>query len=130
MIIETCTLLSPSTILLNHIEAWTGKKITLDDYDDKLGPLHVRTSSSGRTVRSPAVTVADYTIGGAFAGLAGSFGRRAHFRNTLSKLHGSQKLFGVGPGMALGLAAGCMQAAAGYGMVMAETAQHHDQQSP
>jgi hypothetical protein len=76
------------------------------------------------------VTVADYAVGGAFAGLAGSFGRQAQFRNAISKLQGSQRLFGVGPGIALGLAAGCIQAATDYGMLMAEKkAAKHDQQS-
>ena len=129
MIIETCRLLSPSTMILNQIEAWSGNKIPLYEYtrDDKQEAS--TTSTRSRTIRPPVVTIADYTIGGAFAGLAGSFGRQVQFRNAISKLQGSQRLFGVGPGIALGLAAGCIQAATDYGMVMAEKAAKHDHQS-
>jgi hypothetical protein len=77
--------------------------------------------------RSPpsSITIADYTIGGLLAGLTGSVGQHFYMkRSTIStRIPSPGKYFGVGPGLGLGLMAGCLQAATDYGILVAKQAQ-------
>jgi hypothetical protein len=106
-IIETSRLTSPSTLILQNIE---GSK----------------TDSSGLFGRiTPSIiTIADYTIGGAAAGIAGSFGRNTYLRKRLpsAMFRGSQRFFGLVPGIALGVVAGCLQVATDRGVAYFESA--------
>jgi hypothetical protein len=119
-IIEASRLTSPSTILLTQTGLYQdllGNKNTVGENTSFVGHLKHK--------RQPAIiTMADYTIGGLFAGLAGSFGRQFQMQKSMARIHHPPgKFFGVGPGLALGLFAGCMQAATDYGMTLAEQAQ-------
>lgn len=73
-------------------------------------------------VDNSLITITDYTIGGAFAGIAGSFGRKTHLRKRLpsAMFRGSQRFFGLVPGIALGIVAGCLQATTDFGVAYFE----------
>jgi hypothetical protein len=69
-------------------------------------------------------TVADYTLGGAVAGIAGSFGQKRSRRTNSTNINiirgGVRPFHGLVPGIGLGLLAGCLQAAVDYGVSVAE----------
>lgn len=113
LIIETCRLTSPATWMSQNVGRVIGVHVQFSN-DDKTG-----TVSLTESMKAPVITVVDYAIGGAVAGLAGSFGRRMHFRNSIARMQGSRKFFGVLPGITFGIVAGCLQAATDYGTVLA-----------
>lgn len=86
-------------------------------------------STTTKVLKPPAITVTDYAIGGAVAGIAGSFGRRMNFRNSIARMNGSRKFFGLLPGIGLGVVAGCVQVATDYGTAMAERALTNNQKT-
>ena len=120
-IIEVARLTSPSTMVLTQL-GW---------YEAVAGKSALPGADTASNKRHPApITVADYTIGGLFAGLAGSFGRQFQMQKSMARIHHAPgRFFGVGPGLALGLFAGCVQAATDYGMAIAEQAQEQSAQS-
>jgi hypothetical protein len=64
-----------------------------------------------------------FTVGGAMAGIAGSFGKTSQKRLLpIAAFQGSKRFFGLVPGIALGLAFGTVQAAADYGIDYFESA--------
>eukprot|EP00980_Cylindrotheca_fusiformis_P003174 scaffold721_cov131-Cylindrotheca_fusiformis.AAC.64 len=101
-VLETSRLTSPSTLLLNSrgLAAPTGEA-------DKL--------------QSATITVADFTFGGAMAGIASSFGKTSQKRLPIAAFRASGRFFGLLPGILLGFAAGSIQAAADYGIDYFET---------
>lgn len=110
-ILETCHLTSPATIIydmLNNSER-PGSPPSLNPY---------------------VQTVCDYTIGGALAGIAGSFGRNEHIRRRIpsAMFKGPKRFFGLAPGIALGALAGVLQASTDYGVTYAESMQQRQQQ--
>jgi hypothetical protein len=117
LIVETCRLTSPATWISQKVGGLSGGTIgvrILHSSDNR-----PRTLSVAESMKPPAITIADYAIGGAVAGMAGSFGRRMHFRNSIARMQGSRKFFGLLPGIGFGLAAGCLQAATDYGTILA-----------
>jgi hypothetical protein len=75
-----------------------------------------------KTTKSPVITVADHSIGGAIAGVTCSFGRRMYSKNlTVVKLGRSRMISGFLSGLALGVAAGTAQAAIDYGTTILQT---------
>lgn len=96
-ILETSRLTSPSSSLLESQYL----KPPIEESDK----LH-----------SAIITVSDFTIGGAMAGLAGSFGKTSQRRLPIAAFRGSGRFFGFLPGVFLGIAAGSVQAAADYGI--------------
>lgn len=75
-----------------------------------------------KTTKSHFITVADYSIGGAIAGVTCSFGRRMYSKNfTVVKLGRSRTISGFLSGLALGVAAGSAQAAIDYGTSVLRT---------
>jgi hypothetical protein len=112
-IIETSRLASPSSRILRNLES-----------------SGFRTGNSGfnESLTSAGVTISDYTVGGAVAGIAGSIGRNTQLRKRLpsAMLRGSQRFFGLVPGIALGVAAGTLQAATDYGVAYFESAAAND----
>mmetsp|Transcript_16856 Transcript_16856/g.31205 ORF Transcript_16856/g.31205 Transcript_16856/m.31205 type:complete len:250 (+) Transcript_16856:41-790(+) len=134
-IVETSRLTSPSTIFLHAWQEWNGARTTEEEEKEVNAATNGNdtlqySTPTTKTIPRHAtmITIADYSIGGAFAGLAGSFGRRVHLRNSIFKLQGSQRFFGVLPGFLLGLGAGCLQAAIDYGMMLADEAAMAQQQ--
>ena len=107
-IIETCRLTSPSTMIVRALEPSTG----------------FPSNSLGTNLSQPITTISDYTIGGACAGIAGSFGRNTLLRKRLpvAMFRGSQRFFGLVPGIALGIIAGGVQAGLDYGVQYFEIA--------
>ena len=81
-------------------------------------------------IKAGAITITDYMIGGAMAGVAGSYGRRIHFHNSIAKLHGNKPFIGFIPGISLGVMAGCVQAIIDYGTILAERGAATQHQSP
>ena len=81
-------------------------------------------NSLGTNLSQPITTISDYTIGGACAGIAGSFGRNTLLRKRLpvAMFRGSQRFFGLVPGIALGIIAGGVQAGLDYGVQYFENA--------
>jgi hypothetical protein len=96
-IIETSRLTSPSSLLLES--------------QNLVAPI----GNSDKT-RSAMITVADFTIGGAMAGIAGSFGKTSQKRLPIPAFRGSGRFFGFVPGIFLGITAGSIQAAVDYGI--------------
>jgi hypothetical protein len=111
MIVDTCRLTSPATRMYQNVGGREGLQVIKDD---KTGAV-----PGTEFIYTPAITVVDYAIGGAMAGMAGSFGRRMHFRNSIARMQGSRKFFGILPGLAFGIVAGCLQAGTDYGTVLA-----------
>lgn len=105
-VVETTRLTSPSSIILQ--------------WRNSLGKIEP--SGTSEAVRSAAITISDFTIGGAFAGIAGSLGKTSRTRIPIAALRGSGRFFGLGPGMALGMIAGSFQAAADFGIDYLEAA--------
>ena len=101
-VIEVSRLTSPSTWIVNQVEAINGT------------PYNFVNSDSKKT-KSAIISVADYSIGGSIAGIVCSFGRRMYSRNTVAKLHSPRRFSGLLPGLALGVAAGTIQSAIDYG---------------
>ncbi len=99
-IIEISRLTSPSTWIAKQLEATTGTNLAYD--------------KNNKSIQN-AITVSDYSIGGAIAGGVSSFGRRMYSRNAVVKLHSPRRFYGVLPGLAIGVAAGTIQAAIAYG---------------
>jgi hypothetical protein len=108
-IIETSRLTSPSSWIYQNLEA---------------NGIVTENAGLGTKIKPSAITIADYTIGGAVAGIAGSFGRNTHLRKRLpsSMLRGSQRFFGLVPGIALGVVAGTLQVATDLGVAYLESA--------
>ncbi|KAL3945371.1 MAG: hypothetical protein SGBAC_000576 [Bacillariaceae sp.] len=104
-VVETCRLTSPSSIILQPSESMN----KMDPYVES------------EAARSAAITISDFTIGGAVAGIAGSFGKTSQTRIPIAVLRGSGRFFGFGPGVALGMIAGSLQAAADYSINYLET---------
>lgn len=77
-----------------------------------------------------AATVADFTLGGAVGGLAASSGRNAHLQKQLTStlLRGSQRFFGLAPGIALGCLAGIFQASTDAAIAYLEEKQREQQE--
>ncbi|KAL3917042.1 MAG: hypothetical protein SGILL_004896 [Bacillariaceae sp.] len=127
-IIEASRLTSPSTILLTQLMGYknTDDALNSGNQQDRRNSSSTLTTDASNAI---VTTIADYTIGGLFAGLAGSFGRQFQMqRRSLARINMHHqglagRFFGVGPGVALGLFAGCIQAATDYGMALAEEAQ-------
>lgn len=124
-IVEVSRLTSPSSILLRQM-GW--QKTILDDYYQSSAPS--TTALSQKQTPPPPITIVDYTIGGFFAGLAGSVGRHLSLQRSsaVTRIPSPGKYFGVGPGLGLGLLAGCIQAAADYGVGLAEQRLREHQQ--
>ena len=96
-VIETSRLASPASML------FPSSLMQESDYDE----------ASRRAI----TTVANFTIGGAVAGLAGSFGRTSQKRLPIvAPFRGSKRFFGLLPGIGLGLIFGSLQAASDYGI--------------
>ena len=95
------------------------RRILIGNADKPLDPLP-----------SMAATVADYTLGGAVGGLAASTGKNTHLQLQLPKtmLRGSQRFFGVIPGMGLGFVAGVFQATTDVGIAYLEELQRQQQE--
>jgi len=99
-VVETTRLTSPSSIIL---------KLS----PDSLGRMEPFGTSEA--ARLAAITISDFTIGGACAGIAGSFRKTSQTQIPIAALRGSAgRFFGVFPGIALGMIAGSLQAAADY----------------
>lgn len=121
-IIEISRFLSPSTILM---QIFVGKAS-----DDGTDTSSEKTSISSSPISRSVSTVADYTFGGAVAGVASAIGQRQS-RLTTPTMHqnairraattaGRPPMIGVLSGIGLGLVAGCLQAAVDYGVALAE----------
>jgi hypothetical protein len=110
VIIETSRLTSPTSRILNQwrITGRNDKKIEVGDENDSM-------------VRA-LTTTGDFTLGGAVAGIAGSFGRNTHLRQRLpsAMCKGPRRFFGLVPGLALGCAAGIISASADYASAAAQ----------
>ncbi|VEU43347.1 unnamed protein product [Pseudo-nitzschia multistriata] len=102
-VLEASRLASPSALLAKQVGSACGTPVPLLGDDRK-------TAGS-----SAAIAVADYSIGGAVAGVICSFGRRMYARNSAMTLRGPRRLAGLLPGLALGMAAGTIQSAINYG---------------
>ncbi len=102
-IIEVSRLTSPSTWIIKELEATQGTSFSL--------------SKDGENSKSTdaTISVADYSIGGAIAGVVCSFGRRMYSQNVAVKLHSPRRFSGLLPGLAIGVAAGTIQSAIEYG---------------
>lgn len=111
-IIEISRLTSPSTWIAKQLEATTGTNLM----DDK----------TNKSIQS-AITVSDYSIGGAVAGVVSSFGRRMYSRNAVVKLHSPRRFYGLLPGLAIGIAAGTIQTAIEYGTDLLKESEAMDQ---
>jgi hypothetical protein len=129
-IIEASRLTSPSTILLRTMGFYSS-----DDNDNNNNNTDDSLIGVSWKQRSPPksynITVADYTIGGLLAGLAGSLSRKFHLNGSSmlsTRIPSPGRYFGVGAGLGLGLMAGCIQAATDYGISLAEQAQREQQQ--
>jgi len=105
-VVETSRLTSPSSIILQSSENF-----------GKMEPF-----GKSEAIKSAAITISDFTIGGAIAGIAGSFGKTSQKRIPIAALRGSGRFFGFGPGIALGMIAGSLQAVADYSINYLETA--------
>lgn len=123
-IIEASRLTSPSTLILRQMEWYP--LLENNQYSNSQPGMLL---SIKRPPPPAPITIADYTIGGLFAGLAGSVGRHLSLKrsSTITRIPSPGKYFGVGPGLGLGLMAGCIQAAADYGVALAERAQQEQQ---
>lgn len=95
-IIETSRLTSPSTWISNQL---------LDGTENSTNTYNKR----------PAITIADYSFGGAVAGVTCSFGRRMYSRNSSFVKHRPRTFSGFVSGLTLGVAAGTLQCAIDYG---------------
>jgi hypothetical protein len=115
VIIETSRLTSPTSRILNQWRI-TGR----NDNETEVGDEN----DDDSMVRA-LTTMGDFTLGGAVAGIAGSFGRNTHLRQRLpsAMFKGPRRFFGLVPGLALGLAAGILQASADYGQASLESLQ-------
>ncbi len=122
-VIEASRLTSPSTVVSRSLGL--SSNTTKDNNRMEFDAAVMR-----KTPPNPIITISDYTIGGICAGIAVSFGSGGRQFN---KLHQSiprvpvhlrpGRFFGVGPGIALGFVAGCLQAATDYGLALAGHAQ-------
>lgn len=101
-VIEVSRLTSPCTWIVKQVEGINGKPYSWLAY-----------SKSG--TKPAVISIADYSIGGAIAGVVCSFGRRMYSRNSVMKLHGPGRIAGFFPGLALGITAGTIQSAIDYG---------------
>jgi hypothetical protein len=124
ILLETCRSLSPTSWLLNQF-------LLVDDDVKTEGqpqqdprqpqqrgwPYATLPGLSRENTKSTVRTVGDFTIGGAIAGVVGSFGRNTHLRQRLPSavFKGPQRFFGFVPGVTLGLAAGLLQASIDVG---------------
>mmetsp|Transcript_973 Transcript_973/g.2087 ORF Transcript_973/g.2087 Transcript_973/m.2087 type:complete len:211 (-) Transcript_973:417-1049(-) len=104
-IMEVSRLTSPTTRIWKQVETMNEAPITFFKNDD----------DSDSKTRAALISVADYSIGGAVAGVVCSFGRRMYSRNSAMALHSPRRLAGFLPGLALGIAAGTIQSAIEYG---------------
>lgn len=113
-IIETCRRLEPSSRLMAM--AYNRNPI-IDNWPVSL--------SANSRIQEFAGTVADFSFAGAVGGLAASTGRNTHLRKQLpsSMLRGSQRFFGVLPGLGLGFIFGILQATTDAGITYLEEQQ-------
>ena len=89
---------------------------------------------SSRQLPAYITTVADYTFGGAAAGIASSFGRRRGTRRNvmngtsrgIAATRGRPPVIGVLTGIGLGFVAGCDQAAVDCGVKFAKSQRDYD----
>lgn len=96
-IMETSRLTSPSYMILQ-------------------GQHYYDHSSVNDSSLKAMITIADFSIGGAVAGIAGSIGKTSQKRllPVATAFRGSKRFFGLVPGIALGVTFGALQAAADY----------------
>jgi len=102
-IIEVSRLTSPSTWIVKQLEA--AQAIPWNSTEG---------GSKNKSVET-AISISDYSIGGAVAGVVCSFGRRMYSQNAVLKLHSPRRLSGLLPGLAIGVAAGTIQSTIDYG---------------
>jgi hypothetical protein len=126
ILLETCRNVSPTSWLLNQFlivddDVNTGGQPEQDplqqQQQERGWPYPTLTGLSRKNTKSTVRTVGDFTIGGAIAGMVGSFGRNAHLRHRLPSavFKGPQRFFGLVPGVTLGFAAGLLQASIDIG---------------
>lgn len=123
ILLETCRNVSPTSWLLNQLllvddDVNIRGQPEQDPQQQQRGwPYPTLPGLSPENTKSTARTVGDFTIGGAIAGVVGSFGRNAHLRQRLpsSLFKGPQRFFGLVPGVTLGFAAGLLQASIDIG---------------
>jgi hypothetical protein len=140
-IIEASRLTSPSTMVLRNMGWYTLEHNYNDDCNDTENNNNNNITNASIVAEyrtgpaSSFITVADYAIGGLVAGLAGSVGQNFHLQqsamsfSTTRRVLSPGRYFGVGPGLGLGLMAGCLQAAIDYGISLAEQqSQREDRQ--
>ena len=122
-IIETCRWTSPSTQIWKLMDSsLSSSSLSSINKDGEISPPP--SYNNNYVFRDAITSVADVTIGGGVAGIAGAFGRRTRLQKRLpsAMLRGATFSFGVGPGLALGLAAGILQATTDFGLNYAERA--------
>ena len=119
-IVEASRQLSPSSMILSTVLGDQSSDNGTSNPDDEI-KSHANQKIDQSTT-SFLGTVVDFTFGGAVAGFAASMGRNTHLRKQLpsSMLRGSQRFFGVVPGVSLAFVAGIIQASTDAGIAYVE----------
>lgn len=126
-IIEGSRRMAPSSGILSVLFDNDEQQEPHDSHHGTSSPAETKTRGSKIDPRIQQFlgTVLDFTFGGAVGGFAASMGRNTHLRKQLpsSMLRGSQRFFGVVPGITLGFAAGIIQASTDVGIAYLEELQ-------